>query len=344
MCQVPKTNAGLAHALFDIPLSDSLDNPGYTTFDYLGSPYDLFRLDVHAGIDFRSKNGTNTGLDTVYSVVSGKVVKAENGTGFGQVGIQRTDKNNQTILFSYAHLNSTNLKVGDTVKVGDVIGKTGKTGTSSPHLHVEYRTNYTGSSLIGGASCGSTCSESDIISKTKNPVDIIDLECGKTMEHNQNYGKLMKISWFLNGNKKEIIPKGYSGKVLKLFTWWGNHSIKLDINNNGNFEFDFNEDYPTKDVWNNSDVNLSFSNGFSMQDYELWNDYWTDDTHGEIRCWYSDCSDNPYGAGALILLDDDKFSCDNNIWHYNGNPVSEEELYCREFNISDETKAYFNIK
>ncbi len=159
-----------------------------------------------------------------------------------------------------------------------------------------------------------------------------------------NNAKLMKISWFINGNKKEIIPQGFSGKVLRLFTWWGDRSIKLDINNNNNFEYDYNENYPSQDVWTNDDVNLSFDNGFSIQDYELWTNYWIDDTHGEVNCWASDCRYNPYGAGALMLLDDEKFSCINNIWNYNGSPVNGEDLYCREFEIQDETKEYFNLQ
>ena len=70
-----------------------------------------------------------------------------------------------------------------------------------------------------------------------------------------------------------------------------------------------------------------------IQDYDLWTSYWHDDTHGKVQCWASDCSYNPYGAGAIMLLDDSKFECIDNVWKYNGQLVNGEELYCKEHNV-----------
>lgn len=64
---------------------------------------------------------------------SGKLVK-----GWGQYIIVKHPDGAQTL---YAHLerNSNKLRVGDPVKKGDVIARSGETGgASGPHLHVEY--------------------------------------------------------------------------------------------------------------------------------------------------------------------------------------------------------------
>jgi len=152
----------------------------------------------------------------------------------------------------------------------------------------------------------------------------------------------VKVSWFLNGSKKQIIPNGFSGEILHLFTWWGNHSIKMDLDNNGVFDFDFNEVYPELDV-DPVDLYSSFNNGFSLQDYKQWTSYWVDDTHGVINCWDSNCIYNPLGAGALMILNESGFSCDNNVWKYQGQPVGNSELYCKVHDISTAEIERFNL-
>lgn len=154
-------------------------------------------------------------------------------------------------------------------------------------------------------------------------------------------GKLMQIRWFLNNNYKEIIPNGFSGKVFKLGTWWGDHSVKLDINNDNSFDFDFDDNYPNDRV-EDQNVSLSFDNGFSLEDYEQWTSYWVDDTHGEVKCWASDCSYNPSGAGAIMIIEDTKFSCTDNLWKYDGNLVNNEELYCKEYKVPSDIVKLFN--
>ncbi len=85
----------------------------------------------HTGMDFAAPSGTEiyatgdgvvTQVQTSYSGY-GKHIKIDHGFGY------------QTI---YGHMSSFNVKVGQHVKRGDVIGYVGSTGTSTaPHLHYE---------------------------------------------------------------------------------------------------------------------------------------------------------------------------------------------------------------
>lgn len=89
---------------------------------------------LHAGIDYSANIGTRVsstadatvifaGLDGAY----GKCVKLDHGNG---------------IVTQYAHLSKLDVKVGDKVKRGQLIGAVGNTGRSTgPHVHYEVRIN-----------------------------------------------------------------------------------------------------------------------------------------------------------------------------------------------------------
>jgi murein DD-endopeptidase MepM/ murein hydrolase activator NlpD len=85
----------------------------------------------HYGMDFSAPTGTKifaTGNGVVKEVKTfrngyGKSIKIDHGYGFATL---------------YGHLNSFNVKKGQKIKRGDVIGFVGNTGTSTaPHLHYE---------------------------------------------------------------------------------------------------------------------------------------------------------------------------------------------------------------
>jgi len=78
---------------------------------------------AHAGTEiFATGDGVVTAVETSYSGY-GKHVKIDHGFGYGSL---------------YAHMSSFNVKVGQHVKRGDVIGYVGSTGTSTaPHVHYE---------------------------------------------------------------------------------------------------------------------------------------------------------------------------------------------------------------
>jgi murein DD-endopeptidase MepM/ murein hydrolase activator NlpD len=182
-CGLEKTNHTLASLLFNLdPTIENYDNPGNVTAPYLMENYEQYitGMEVHAGVDFRSRNNSGgIGRDEVYALTSGEVVRSDNGVSFGAVSVRTTNNEGETVLISYGHLDETVVQVGDSIKAGMLIGYTGDTGApDAPHLHLEYRVNYTGQSMVYNTSCGDTdCSKSEIEDLTDDPVDILDLYC-----------------------------------------------------------------------------------------------------------------------------------------------------------------------
>jgi murein DD-endopeptidase MepM/ murein hydrolase activator NlpD len=92
----------------------------------------------HSGQDFAVPIGTD-----VVATHGGTVVKAGgNGAGDGPAyGNAIVIKHGNGTYSQYAHLSKINVKIGQVVKTGQSIAKSGNTGNSSgPHLHFEIRT------------------------------------------------------------------------------------------------------------------------------------------------------------------------------------------------------------
>ena len=84
----------------------------------------------HAGMDFSANTGT-----PVYATGNGRVKKAGWQSGYGKIIIVDHGFGYETW---YAHLNKYNVRVGQKVIRGEVIGEVGNTGKSTgPHLHYE---------------------------------------------------------------------------------------------------------------------------------------------------------------------------------------------------------------
>ncbi len=105
--------------------------------------YVLFKQRAHSGFDITADIGTE-----VHSIASGKVLLAEfDGTtteGFDAFNDGYGNKveilNNDGRRIVYGHLREFNVKPGDVVTQGSVIGITGCSGGSRvPHLHLEIR-------------------------------------------------------------------------------------------------------------------------------------------------------------------------------------------------------------
>jgi murein DD-endopeptidase MepM/ murein hydrolase activator NlpD len=84
----------------------------------------------HYGIDLAAPTGTD-----VRTVASGEVTKSYYSESYGNVVFVKHTNGYETV---YAHLHTRNVKEGEKIKIGTVIGTLGNTGHSTgPHLHFE---------------------------------------------------------------------------------------------------------------------------------------------------------------------------------------------------------------
>lgn len=93
----------------------------------------------HSGIDIAVPVGT-----PVKAIAAGKVIAANGGMrGYGNgVFIDHGLINGKQVISEYGHLSQFLVKVGDKVKQGNVIAKSGNSGISTgPHLHITIREN-----------------------------------------------------------------------------------------------------------------------------------------------------------------------------------------------------------
>ncbi|MGB3403740.1 MAG: M23 family metallopeptidase [Microcoleaceae cyanobacterium] len=90
----------------------------------------------HGGMDLRAETGTS-----VLSVGEGTVAFVGERGSYGNVVVVNHPSGKQT---RYAHLSQVTVQTGQTLKLGDVLGKVGQTGKpdmAQPHLHFEIRYN-----------------------------------------------------------------------------------------------------------------------------------------------------------------------------------------------------------
>ena len=92
----------------------------------------LHRPAMHTGLDLRGDMG-----EPVHATASGTVTIAGRDGGYGNM---IEIKHGHGLATRYGHLSEIDVKVGQHVRIGEVIGKIGSTGRSTgPHLHYETR-------------------------------------------------------------------------------------------------------------------------------------------------------------------------------------------------------------
>ena len=120
--------------LMSIPAIQPINNEDLTRmasgYGWRSDPFTKARK-MHYGMDFTAPKGT-----PVYASGDGKVTRADNNSsGYGKhIRIEH----GYGYLSLYGHLSQYNVKKGQKVKRGDLIGFVGSTGRSeAPHLHYE---------------------------------------------------------------------------------------------------------------------------------------------------------------------------------------------------------------
>lgn len=109
-----------------------IDPPNISS--WFGNRYLNGELNFHRGIDFAHPQGT-----PIKAIADGVVIASEYHSSWGNY-VRIKHANGHCSL--YAHNVRNNVKVGDTVKQGDIIGLVGNTGNSfGAHLHFEYSTS-----------------------------------------------------------------------------------------------------------------------------------------------------------------------------------------------------------
>jgi murein DD-endopeptidase MepM/ murein hydrolase activator NlpD len=127
--QVDRLNRTLAQVPYRKPVIGEVE---FTSgFGVRSDPF-LGRPAMHTGLDFRAAMG-----DPVRATANGKVASAGWAGGYGRM--VEVDHGNG-LSTRYGHLSEIGVKVGDAIKIGQVIGAVGSTGRSTgPHLHYETR-------------------------------------------------------------------------------------------------------------------------------------------------------------------------------------------------------------
>ena len=127
--QVERLNRTLALVPYRKPVIGEVE---FTSgFGVRSDPF-LGRPAMHTGLDFRAASG-----DPVRATANGKVASSGWAGGYGRM--VEIDHGNG-LSTRYGHLSEINVKVGDQIKIGQVIGAVGSTGRSTgPHLHYETR-------------------------------------------------------------------------------------------------------------------------------------------------------------------------------------------------------------
>jgi len=121
--------------ILTVPLGSPVIGQADMTSPFGMRKHPIFRrMAIHTGIDLRGDTG-----EPVRATATGKVTIAGRERGYGNM-VEISHGNGPATRFG--HLSEIKVKVGQVVRIGEIIGSIGSTGLSTgPHLHYETRVN-----------------------------------------------------------------------------------------------------------------------------------------------------------------------------------------------------------
>jgi murein DD-endopeptidase MepM/ murein hydrolase activator NlpD len=126
-----KLNASLANVPLRAPVTGEIDET--SPFGVRVDPF-MHVAAMHTGIDFRGEMG-----EPIHATAGGTVTIAGWSGGYGNM-VEVNHGNG--LATRYGHLSRIDVTVGQSVRLGQVIGRLGSTGRSTgPHIHYETRVN-----------------------------------------------------------------------------------------------------------------------------------------------------------------------------------------------------------
>lgn len=115
--------------LLSYPLKNAIQTQGYGKTSF-AKKSGFYKSGFHNGVDFGTATGTS-----VLAAADGKVIAIGNNGRYAYGRYIAIDHGNGLVTM-YGHLSSVTRKLGDKVKRGDTIAKSGNTGNSTgPHVH-----------------------------------------------------------------------------------------------------------------------------------------------------------------------------------------------------------------
>ncbi len=127
--QADQLSRTLVHVPLRKPVTGEVDLS--STFGVRVDPF-LRVPAMHTGLDFRGDAG-----EPIHATAAGTVINAAWSGGYGKM--VEIDHGNG-LSTRYGHLSEIDVKVGDAIHIGQVVGRMGSTGRSTgPHLHYETR-------------------------------------------------------------------------------------------------------------------------------------------------------------------------------------------------------------
>ena len=127
----------ILNTIKNVPIGAPLVGEHKSLFGYRSNPFSGRGSEFHKGLDIKGEIG-----DAVKCTAGGTVIMSDYDGGYGKCVV--IDHNNG-LTTRFGHLSDYNVKAGDKVNAGDVIGFVGSTGRSTgPHLHYEikYKSDY----------------------------------------------------------------------------------------------------------------------------------------------------------------------------------------------------------